>query len=89
MLIEIRDYLKQQKVCTLAELSRKFRTSPEAMRGMLSHWLRKGQLECEKPGCGLSCSPSKVKGCVSCDPAELEIYRWKDKSPQIPLCVLN
>ncbi len=38
MLIKIREYLKQQKVCSLADLSVKFNTTPEAMRGMLSHW---------------------------------------------------
>lgn len=78
MLIKIRDYLKQQQMCTLADLCVKFHTTPEAMRGMLSHWLRKGLLCCEKPGCSNTCK----KGCVSCDPAELEIYRWQDK-PQL------
>ena len=81
MLIKIRDYLKQQKVCSLADLSVKFNTTPEAMRGMLSHWLRKGQLSCEQPVCFVACK----KGCVSCDPAELEIYRWQGKVQQIPV----
>ncbi|MBO9481476.1 MULTISPECIES: FeoC-like transcriptional regulator [Gammaproteobacteria] len=85
MLIKIRDYLKQQKVCSLADLSVKFNTTPEAMRGMLSHWLRKGQLSCEQPGCFVACK----KGCVSCDPAELEIYRWQGKSQHIPLSLIG
>ena len=89
MLIEIRDFLKTQNVCSLAEISAKFKTSPEAMRGMLSHWLRKGRLECEKPGCASACGSSKSKGCASCDPADLEIYRWLDREQQIPLCNLR
>ncbi len=85
MLIKIRDYLQQHKVCTLADLSVKFNTSPEAMRGMLGHWLRKGQLCCDRSSCLLACN----KGCISCDPAELEIYRWLGKSSQIPLCAVD
>lgn len=81
MLIKIRDYLKQQKVCSLADLSVKFHTTPEAMRGMLSHWLKKGQLSCEQSGCLVACK----KGCVSCDPATLEIYRWQGKAHQIQM----
>ena len=85
MLIKIRDYLQQHKVCTLADLSVKFHTSPEAMRSMLGHWLRKGQLRCDRPDCALSCSG----GCVSCDPIELEVYRWLGKQSQIPLCAVG
>ncbi|MGB0359979.1 MAG: FeoC-like transcriptional regulator [Endozoicomonas sp.] len=75
MLIAIRDYLREQKVCTLSDLSMKFKMTPEAMRGMLSHWLRKKQVVCESPQCFLACK----KGCVSCNPEELEIYRWKGR----------
>ncbi|WP_299726536.1 FeoC-like transcriptional regulator [uncultured Endozoicomonas sp.] len=86
MLIAIRDYLKEQKVCSLADLSVKFKTTPEAMRGMLSHWLRKGQVICESPQCFTACK----KGCVSCDPAELEIYRWKGREALgIPLTSIS
>lgn len=85
MLIEIRDFLKGQGVCSLSELSTRFGTSPEAMRGMLSHWQRKGRVVCERPGCASSCN----KGCVSCEPEQLEIYRWQGSEQQIPLCAVQ
>ena len=80
MLIAIRDHFKVYPVCTLAELSSAFRTSPDAMRGMLSHWLKKGRIVNERAGCGTAChqGSNKKTGCTSCRPEELEIYRWQD-----------
>lgn len=82
MLIAIRDYFKAHPVCTLAELSTVFHTSPDAMRGMLLHWLKKGRIVCERGGCGATCSKrsNKKPGCMNCRPEELEIYRWQDNS---------
>lgn len=82
MLIALRDYLCSRGVVTLAELSLHFNVSPDAMRGMLSHWIRKGKVLSEQPGCS--------KGCVSCSPEQLEIYRWSDASANsIPLCQVD
>ena len=82
MLIALRDYLSSQGVATLAELSLRFDVSPDAMRGMLSHWMRKGCLVLEQSGCN--------KGCVSCSQEQLEMYRWHGASTQaIPLCQIE
>ena len=81
MLIELQSYLAVRGVCSLAELSRHFGTSPDAMRGMLSHWMRKGRVTEEVAGCN--------KGCVSCPPEQLEMYRWQGSEQQIPVCNLS
>lgn len=82
MLIALRDYLSSRGTVTLAELSLHFDVSPDAMRGMLSHWIRKGLLSTEPSGCN--------KGCVSCSPEQLEIYRWKETvTDAIPVCQIG
>ena len=89
MLIDIRNYMKERKVCSLADLSMKFKTSPDAMRGMLSHWERKGYMVCETSqqcGSGGGCKT----GCGSCDASELEVYRWKGKTrAAIPMIAVH
>ncbi|UYM15746.1 FeoC-like transcriptional regulator [Endozoicomonas euniceicola] len=82
MLIALRDHLSSQGIASLAELSERFDVSPDAMRGMLSHWIRKGKLIREQSGCS--------KGCVSCSPEQLEMYRWLETgADSIPLCQLD
>ena len=81
MLIEVQVYLSSRGVCSLAELSNRFNTSPDAMRGMLSHWIRKGKVVAEAAGCN--------KGCISCPPEQLEMYRWQGSTQQIPLCNIS
>ncbi|MDD7805235.1 MAG: FeoC-like transcriptional regulator [Endozoicomonas sp. (ex Botrylloides leachii)] len=81
MLIDIQKYLSSRGVCSLAELSNQFKMPPDAMRGMLSHWMRKGKVIVESGGCN--------KGCVSCSPDQLEVYRWQNSGQQIPLCSLS
>ena len=80
MLIALQEYLSGRGVCSLAEISQHFNTSPDAMRGMLAHWVRKGKLMKEASGCN--------KGCLSCSTEQLEIYRWQGSSHQIPVCNL-
>ena len=80
MLIDLRDYISKRGVCSLAEISHHFKTSPDAMRGMLAHWVRKGKLSVEP----LSCK----SGCVSCEPELLELYRWHEAINKINICNL-
>ncbi|MRI34477.1 sugar metabolism transcriptional regulator [Endozoicomonas sp. OPT23] len=80
LLVRLKDYIASQGLCSLAEISQHFRSDPDAVRGMLQHWLRKGLIACEQSGC--------QKGCVSCAPEQLEIYRWQAEraDQRIPLC---
>ncbi|WOG30201.1 FeoC-like transcriptional regulator [Endozoicomonas sp. 8E] len=72
MLLLIRDFLSEKGICTLAELSQHFEVDPEAMKAMLSHWVRKGKVVEESSGC--------KQGCVSCGSEQLIVYRWLNSS---------
>ena len=70
ILSEIRDYLKQRGRASLLDLALHFDADPDAVRGMLMHWLRKGKIQRH------SASASCGTGCTQCDPAAVEIYVW-------------
>ncbi len=74
MLIAIKEYLIKHRFANLQEISKQFHQSPENMRCMLNHWIRKGKVQClGKPdGCGTKCH--------SCNPQHAEVYFWHDKS---------
>ncbi|MBI4776545.1 MAG: FeoC-like transcriptional regulator [Deltaproteobacteria bacterium] len=71
ILAEIRRYLMERKRATLGDLALHFDTEPDAMRGMLEQWIRKGKvLRLDIQGsCGKACST------CCCDSA-VEIYEW-------------
>ncbi len=70
ILSRIRHYLAGRGQATLGEIALHFDASPDAVRGMLEQWVRKGKVRRHTPraGCGSSCS--------RCDPATTEIYEW-------------
>jgi len=74
ILSDIRRYLEQRGQASLAEIALHFDADPEAVRGMLAVWQRKGRVRQRRASaaCGSSCS--------QCDPAATEIYVWEDKS---------
>jgi putative ferrous iron transport protein C len=71
VLSEIKGYLMDRKRATLGELALHFDIEPEAVRGMLEHWVRKGRvLKSDSPaGCSHGCSQC-------CDASSMEIYEW-------------
>jgi predicted ArsR family transcriptional regulator len=71
ILSEIKRYLMEHKQATLGDLANRFDTDPEAMRGMLEQWIRKGRvLKSElQASCNKSCSKC-------CDDSTMEIYKW-------------
>jgi predicted ArsR family transcriptional regulator len=73
MLSRIRDYLSQRGQATLAEIALYVDAEPDAVRGMLQQWIRKGRVEKRKleVACGTSCN--------RCDPAATELYVWLDR----------
>ncbi|MEW8033668.1 MAG: FeoC-like transcriptional regulator [Candidatus Thiodiazotropha endolucinida] len=73
MLSTIRDYLSRRGQATLAEIALHVDAEPEAVRGMLQQWIRKGRVEQRKveAACGTSCN--------RCDPTEMELYVWLNK----------
>ena len=71
ILSEIKQYLMKHKRATLGDLSVHFDTDPDAMRGMLEQWIRKGRVS--KSDLKASCN----KTCSKCsDDAAMEIYQW-------------
>ncbi len=70
ILFEVRDYLRERGQATLGDIALHLGSDPEAVRGMLEVWVRKGKVERSTlmPACG--------SGCSKCDVASTEIYRW-------------
>jgi putative ferrous iron transport protein C len=69
-LLEIKKYLMQVKLTSLAGACAYFNAEPTLLRQMLGHWIRKGCIrQCMKTAaCGSSC--------VKCSPELTEIYEW-------------
>lgn len=69
-LIDIKKYLMQVKIVSLASISVYFNVEPNLMRDMLNHWIRKG--------CVKQCLRTNSCGtkCVKCKPELTEIYEW-------------
>lgn len=69
-LLEIKQYLMQVKIASLATIRSHFNCDSELLRQMLSHWIRKGCVrQCLKtPSCGTKCQ--------QCSPMVTEIYEW-------------
>lgn len=70
ILSQIKRYLAERGQATLADIALHCDAEPDAVRGMLEHWIRKGKVErcMASDFCGSSCG--------SCDPATVEIYFW-------------
>ena len=75
ILRDIKTYLIANKRATLDDLVNHFHSSPEVMRDMLSHWVRKGKVikDSQMPNCG--------KSCGHCNIPQIEIYEWAEKTP--------
>ncbi len=73
ILSEVRDYLKERGQASLQELALRFDTDPDALRGMLVHWIRKGRVS--RRSAATSCGNK----CTQCDPASVEFYVWTDR----------
>jgi hypothetical protein len=71
ILSDIKRYQIEHKRATLGDLAIHFDTDPEAMRGMLEQWIRKGRvLKSElQTSCNKTCSKC-------CDDSAMEIYDW-------------
>jgi hypothetical protein len=81
ILAEIRAYLQHRGQATLADIALHFAAEPDAVRGMLDVWIRKGVVHrrTATPSCGTRCS--------QCDLASTEIYVWGRQeltSPVLP-----
>ena len=71
ILSELRSYLQLHGRASLVDLSNRFDTEADALRGMLGKLIAKGRVE-KLPSDEGSCG-----GCCKCDAASAEIYQWK------------
>jgi len=71
ILSDIKRYLQERRTATLSDIALHFDSDPDAVRGMLEHWVRKGKVERRtlKASCG--------DGCNQCDPLTTELYQWR------------
>ena len=93
MLMKIRAYLEDRGSASLADLANRFGLPPEAVEGMVGHWVRKGRVRrvdlssiCPSCSCGGGCSGCAAtagSGASCCGggligPA-FAIYEWVDR----------
>jgi len=73
ILSDLKQYLMAHKAVSLSDIATHFDTEPDAMRGMLKQWIRKGKVRKTdiQADCSVGCST-----CMSCDAAAMEIYEW-------------
>ncbi len=70
ILSELTGYLAQHRRVALQDLSYRFASSPDALRGMLAILERKGRVR--RTEGGAACAST----CGKCDPAAMETYEW-------------
>lgn len=70
ILSDIKRYLMERHRASLEDIAMHFDASPDAVRGMLDHWIRKGRVT--KESIDMACGDS----CNKCAPATTEIYTW-------------
>lgn len=69
MLLELKDYLKQQVAVNLLDITQRFAITVEVARDLLLVWQNKGSVvKVDNELCG--------SRCVKCSPAMMERYRW-------------
>lgn len=73
ILSDLRSYLRNRRRVALSDLVNHFAVEPDALRGMLSKWIAKGNLR--KLSVDSNCGTS----CCKCDPALTELYEWIEK----------
>jgi len=72
ILSELRDYLRTHRRATLDDMAARFDKDPDALRGMLDEWARKGNVAkvSDAAGCRSACG-----GCAVGGP---EIHEWTE-----------
>jgi len=78
ILAELRDYLRERGQTSLQDMALHFDSEPDALRGMLEHWIRKGKVS--RRGASATCG-SSGGSCTQCNPTTVEIYVWITGQP--------
>jgi putative ferrous iron transport protein C len=75
MLMELKNHLQEHGAMSMMDLTNHFRTEPDALRGMLDHWIRKGKVK--RHDIAVQC-PHGGSSC-SCAGTCFELYEWVDE----------
>ena len=77
VLLDLKAYLEAHNQASMRDLSAHFRLAPDALRGMLEHWIRKGRVARHDFTGGCSCVDKSKSACGACgvDNA-FEFYEW-------------
>lgn len=72
----LKDYLKEKRQASLADLVTHFRSTPQAIQAAMETWLRKGKakLSTVESNCG--------KSCCKCNVESITIYYWLEEPAQ-------
>lgn len=62
MLLELRDFIRREKLASTQQMARALQVDEDALKPMLEFWLRKGLIKkCqEQAACGRRCSSCKI-----------------------------
>jgi len=79
ILSDIGRYVQEHQQVSLNQIALHFNAQPEAVRGMLDIWVRKGKIVRQQAtaSCGSTCQ--------QCDTASTEIYIWGEAVAQQPV----
>ncbi|MCW5699700.1 MAG: FeoC-like transcriptional regulator [Rhodospirillales bacterium] len=75
ILSELKSYLVDRRRVPITDIAIRFGVTPDAARGMLDVWARKGRVRRVEDG-GQACG-----GCCGCTGGQPEIYEWLDEHP--------
>jgi len=83
ILSDIGRYVQEQKQVTLSQVALHFNAQPDAVRGMLDIWVKKGKITRQQAtaSCGSTCQ--------QCDTDSTEIYIWGQINTQIEQCQMH
>jgi len=73
MLSDIRHYLQNRGPVCLSDIALHLGTTPDAARGMLETWIRKGRVQHQQ------LSAACASSCGKCRPDSMEFYEWRDE----------
>ncbi|MBA4695936.1 MAG: hypothetical protein H2069_00945 [Legionella sp.] len=75
MLLQIRDYLRQEQTASNQQIARHFRIDIHALQPMLEFWVTKGVLVAHERSGKKNCQ----SGCLQCKPQSLIYYQYCQK----------
>ena len=69
MLADLKHYLRERPMASLADIALRLDVEPDVARAMLERWISKGSVQrmVSERTCG---------GCDLCQPGTQELYRW-------------